>query len=122
MFTDEPSFVSGQMLLALVPDPLRWSVGDPHADSSKTSLELSFRTGAPTDRVPFGIGQHVCGRYRQSVWNVALTRAAARGNRPNHLHIGGVDLEVTRNADRPGEFAGRQPLAEWHAHSVTSIS
>jgi hypothetical protein len=29
-----------QMLLTLVPDPLRWSVGDPHADSSKTSAFL----------------------------------------------------------------------------------
>src|SRR2546430_698821 len=30
------------MLLTLVSDPLRWSVGDPHADRSKTRLELSF--------------------------------------------------------------------------------
>src|SRR6516162_11891344 len=29
-----------QMLLALVPDPLWWSVGDPHPDSGETSLEL----------------------------------------------------------------------------------
>ncbi len=29
MFPDEPSLVPGQMLLAFVPDPLRWSVGDP---------------------------------------------------------------------------------------------
>src|SRR5918994_6595807 len=42
MFADEPGLVPWQMLLTLVPDPLRWSVGDPHADSSKTSLELSF--------------------------------------------------------------------------------
>ena len=49
VFADEPSLVPGQMLLALVPDPLRRSVGDPHADRSKTSLELSFRAGAPTD-------------------------------------------------------------------------
>src|SRR6266540_1836470 len=58
VFADEPSLVSWQMLLTLVPDPLRWSVGDPHADSSKTSLELSFRAGAPTDGAPFGVGQH----------------------------------------------------------------
>ena len=64
VFADEPSLVAGQMLLALIPDPLRWSVGDPHADSSKTSLELSFRAGAPTDGVPFGISQHVFGRQR----------------------------------------------------------
>ena len=64
VFADEPSLVAGQMLLTLVPDPLRWSVGDPHADSSKTSLELSLRAGAPTDVLPSGIGQHVFGRYR----------------------------------------------------------
>src|SRR5262249_976084 len=38
MFADEPSLVPRQMLLALVPDPLRRSIGDPHADRSKTSL------------------------------------------------------------------------------------
>ena len=42
VFADEPGLVPRQMLLTLVPDPLWWSVGDPHADSSKTSLELSF--------------------------------------------------------------------------------
>src|SRR5262249_34422565 len=64
VFADEPSLVPRQMLLALIPDPLRWSVCDPHAGRSKTSLELSFRAGAPTDGAPFGIGQHVFGRYR----------------------------------------------------------
>src|SRR6516165_2658952 len=28
------------------------------------SLELSFRAGAPTDGAPFGVGQHILGRYR----------------------------------------------------------
>src|ERR1700724_1368537 len=64
VFADKPSLFSGQMLLALVPDPLRWSVGDPHADRSEPSLELSLRAGAPADGAPFGIGQHVFGRYR----------------------------------------------------------
>src|SRR5262249_22673783 len=59
-----PSLVAGQMLLAPVPDPLWWSVGDPHPDSDETSLELSFRAGAPTDGAPFGVGQHILGRYR----------------------------------------------------------
>ena len=64
VFADQPRLVPGEMLLTLVPDPLRWSVGDPYADCSKTSLELSFRAGAPTDGVPFGFGQHGFGRYR----------------------------------------------------------
>src|SRR5215813_8062296 len=64
VFADQPSLVAGQMLLPLIPDPLRRSVGNPHADSSKTSFELSFRAGAPTDGAPFGIGQHVVGGFR----------------------------------------------------------
>src|SRR6187549_2095750 len=43
VFADEPSLVPRQMLLTLVPDPLRGSIGDPHADSGKTSLEPPFR-------------------------------------------------------------------------------
>ena len=64
VFADEPSLVPRQMLLTLVPDPLRRSVGDTHADSGKSGLELPFRTGSPTDGVPLGIGQHVFGRHR----------------------------------------------------------
>ena len=65
VFADEPGLVSRKMLLTLVPDPLRWSIGDPHADGGETSLELSFRTGAPTDVLPWGIGQHAFGRHRR---------------------------------------------------------
>jgi len=81
------------MLLTLVPDPLRWSVGDPHANSSKTSLELSLGADAPTDGAPFGIGQHVFCRYRQNIWDVSLSGTTALGHRPNHLHIGRVDFK-----------------------------
>jgi hypothetical protein len=42
VFADEPSLLPGEMLLPLVPDPLRWSVGDSHANRSKTGLELPF--------------------------------------------------------------------------------
>ena len=38
-FADQLSLVAGQMLLTLVPDPVRRSVGNPHADGGKTSLE-----------------------------------------------------------------------------------
>ena len=52
VFADEPSLVAGQMLLTLVADPLWRAVGYPHADRSKTSLELSFRAGARPDGAP----------------------------------------------------------------------
>src|SRR5262245_48043851 len=100
------------MLLALVSDPLRRSVGDPHPDSSETSLELSFRTSAPTEGAPFGIGQHVFGRDRQKIRDVPLTGTDAPGNWPDHPHIDRVNLEVPRNTDCPRQFASRQFLAE----------
>src|SRR6516165_10022785 len=42
------------------------AAGGPSADwrSGETSLEFSFRAGAPTDGAPFGVGQHILGRYR----------------------------------------------------------
>jgi len=64
VFADEPSLIPRQMLLTLVPDPLRWSVSDPHADGSKASFELAFRPGSPAHRFPLGIGEHIFGRYR----------------------------------------------------------
>src|SRR5580704_9645740 len=109
------------MLLALVSDPLRWSVGDAHADRSETSLELSFGAGAPTDGAPFGMGQHVFRRYRQDIRDVPLSGATALGNRPDHLHIGRVHLEVPRNPDRPGQYACCERLAERSAHPITGV-
>ena len=57
VLTDEPSLTARQMLLTLVPDPLWRSIGDPHAQRRKTSLELSFGAGAPIDGAPWSIGQ-----------------------------------------------------------------
>src|SRR5262245_63138954 len=58
VFADQPGLLPGQMLLRLIPDPLRWSVRDPYANCRKTSLELSFRAGAPTDGAPFRSEEH----------------------------------------------------------------
>src|SRR6266446_1350235 len=49
------------------------------------------------------------------------TGSAALGNRPDHLHIGGVRLEMTRNANRPVQFASREPLAEWRTQPIPGI-
>src|SRR5262249_2117508 len=87
----------------------------------KTSLELSFRARAPTDGAPFDIGQHVLGRYRQNVWDVPLTGTTALGNRPDHPHLGRVNLEMPRNADRPRQFASREPLTERRAKPIPGV-
>src|SRR6516165_11615409 len=108
------------MLLALVPDPLWWSVGDPHPDSGETSLELSFRAGAPIDGAPFGVGQHILGRYRYNVRNVPLTGTTALCNWPDHPHIGRVHLEVPGNTDCPSKFASCEPLTERRAQPTAN--
>jgi hypothetical protein len=51
-----------------------------------------------------------------------LTRTAAPSTRPDHLHIGRVHLEVTRNTDRPGQYALCEPPTKRRAQPITSIS
>src|SRR5262249_19337972 len=121
VFADEPSLVTGQMLLTLVADPLWRAVGYPHANRSKTSPELSFRAGAPADSAPRGIGQHIFGRYRENVRNVPPTGTATLGNRPDHPHICRVHLEVPWDTDGPGKFASRKPLTKRRAHPIAGI-
>ena len=54
VFADEPGLLPGQMLLALV--LIRWwSAFYAHTDGGKTSLELSLRTGAPADVLPWSV-------------------------------------------------------------------
>src|SRR6516165_6634477 len=100
------------MLMALVPDPLCRSVGDPHTHGCEPRLELSFRAGAPADVLPFGGVQHLFGRDRWNVWNGLVPGTAPLGDRPDHLHVGRVYLEVPRDTDGPGKFARRKPLTE----------
>src|SRR5438477_2880723 len=109
------------MLLTLVPDPLRWSVGGTHADSGKTSFELSFRASTPSDALPPGISQHSFGRYRQNIRNRALTRTTTLGNWPDQLHVDRVHLQMTGNANGPGQTARCEPLPEWRAQPVPRI-
>src|SRR5262249_51983375 len=109
------------MLLALVPDPLWWSIGDPHPDSGETSLELSFRAAAPADGAPFGVGQTMLGRSRYNVRNVPLTRTTAPCDWPDHPYIGRVHLEAPRNTDCPSKLASCEPLTERRAQPITGI-
>jgi hypothetical protein len=96
------------MLLTLVPDSLRRSVGNPlHRPAAKTSLELSFRAGAPTDGAPLGMARmspaaldRLSGMYH-----------ASGDDRGWILTSGKAALEVPRNTDRPGKLASRGPLA-----------
>src|SRR5216117_2136912 len=109
------------MLLTLVLDPLRGAVGDPHANSGKTCFQLSLGPVSPTHVLPLGIGQHVFGRYRQDIRNVPLAATAPSCNRPDQLDGDRVHLEMTRDANGPGNATCREPLAERRAEAVTGI-
>jgi hypothetical protein len=62
VFSNEPGLVPRQMLLTLIPDPLRRSIGNAHTDRGETRFELSFRARTPSDVLPLGISQRIpCG-------------------------------------------------------------
>ena len=55
LLANEPGSLALQMLLALVPDALRGSIGRAHADRGEAGFELALRAGTPGDGVPLGI-------------------------------------------------------------------
>src|SRR5258708_33778731 len=97
------------MLLAHVLDPLRWSIGGPHANSGEASFQPTLGAVSPAHIFPLGIGQHVFGRPRQDIRNVPLARPTPAGNRPDPFYPDRIDLQVTRDADGPRQAAGRDP-------------
>src|SRR6476620_7864787 len=110
------------MLLPLVPYPLGRTVGSTHTDGGKPVFEPTLRTAAPTHSSPLRTGQHVFSCCRYTIRHVPFTWPASNfGNWPNELYPNRVHLEVTRDANRPGKLAGRQPLTERRTETVTGI-
>jgi hypothetical protein len=87
VFTDEPRFVSWKVLLTHVLDPLRRSIGGPHAKRGEASFQPTLGAVSPTHILPLGIGQHVFGRPRQDVRNVPLA-----GGRPRPATDGQISF------------------------------
>src|SRR4029077_17415814 len=89
--------------------------------AAKRALSFPFGSGAPSDVPPSGICQHLFSRHREDVRNVPLTGTAASGNRPDHLHIGRIYLQVPRDTDCPSKFASCEPLAERRSRPITGV-
>src|SRR5215471_20045708 len=109
------------MLLALILDPLRRSVGDPDANGGKTSFQSTLGPVSPAHILPLGIGEHVFGCPRQDVRNVPLAGTPSHSNRPDQLDADRVHLEVTGDAHGPGQPACREPLSKRRAEAVSCV-
>ena len=100
MFSNEPGLVPRQMLLTLIPDPLRRSVGNATPDRGKTRFELSFvpvrqvmfcqLTGLSRPYQPCPGCQAACGKFA-NVCNVI--------DLPNRVNAGSFLLFPTQASD-----------------------
>ena len=109
------------MLLALILDPLGRSVGDPHPNGGKTSFQSTLGPVSPTHILPLGIGEHVFGGPRQEVRNIPLAGTPSHSNRPDQFDADRVHLEMTRDANGPGQPACREPLSKGRTEAVSCI-
>ena len=97
MLANEPGLLTGQMLLALVPDPLRRAVGDTDADRCELRPQRSLGAGAPADLCPDRIRNDSLGRDRQHVGNRVLARTATPGDGTTRLVSGNDALTFSSN-------------------------
>jgi len=91
---DEPGFVLRKMLLAHVLDPLRWSIGRPHANSGEASLQPILGAVSPT---------HLA---LVSISSAALTEDQAGKSRKRL-----PDSRVKRHPAVPAHFAAKTATA-----------
>lgn len=70
MLADQPGLFTGKMLLALVLDPLRGTIGDPFANSGKPRFQSAISSQPPTHIFPLGISKHVFRRHRRRIRDV----------------------------------------------------
>src|SRR5260370_3431127 len=109
------------MLLAHVLDPLRWSIGGPHANSGEASFQPTLGAVSPTHILPLGIGQHIFGRPRQDIRNVPLAATAPARNRPDQFNPDPLHLHRTRDTTRPHQTPSRAPPPAQPPATVTTI-
>ena len=94
MFADKPGFIAGQMLLALIPDPLRWAIGGADADSGKAGFELALR---PDPRGRYWLPIHTKSVCRSLISRCDLDHSPKKT--PTAAHQGG-EAAVKRRTRR----------------------
>src|SRR5437588_11031160 len=55
------------------------------------------------------------------MWDRPSTGTSTSCNWPDQLHTDGVHLEVTRDANSPGKFAGGEALTERRTQPITGV-
>src|SRR5690606_27203719 len=119
---NQPGFLTRHMLLSFVENALWRAVGNPDTQCGKACRQPAFCAATPTDRLPACRSQdRLCGD-REGVGDRMLTRTAMTGDGKDQSDIMGIDLLMFGDADRPGEAASTQPLAEGRRQAVACVS
>src|SRR5882762_8397597 len=121
MLADQPCFLTGEMLLAHVVDPLWWPIGGPHANGGKTCFQFALGPQPPTHIFPLGVSKHVFRRHRQQIRNMSLTGAPPTSYRKDQLHPRRIYFLTPQDTDCPNQPARRETLTEWRAETVSGI-
>ena len=121
MLADQPCFLTGEMLLAHVLDPLWWPIGGPHANGGKTCFQFALGPQPPTHIFPLGVSKHVFRRHRQQIRNMSLTGAPPTSYRKDQLHPRWIYFLTPQDTDCPNQPARRETLTEWRAETVSGI-
>ena len=116
-----PSLLAGQVLVALVPDPLGGTIGDPDAPTGEAGGERTLGALAPAHHLPVRVREHRLGGLAELVGDVSLARASSSGDWEDHRDVDRVDLQVAWNAHGPSQPSRAQALAEGSAEPVTRV-
>ena len=106
--------------MALVLDPLWWSVCGPHANCGETCFQPTLGPLSPTHILPFGVGQRVFGRL-DSISGMCRSRGRPRSAigkisfTPPDIPSGDEDTDCPTNAAR------RETLTEWRAGPIRHL-
>ena len=112
MLTHQPSFVARHMLCAGSTDPLWWAIGDPHAHNREASRQATLCSSTPTDLPPLCLFEHGMSGPGFDVGHMPNPRSSTPRHREDHLHVCGIDLLMTGDADGPAQSSSAERLPE----------
>src|SRR5215471_7079617 len=92
MLPDEPGLHARHVLHALLMDALWRTIGDPHAHGGEGGRQGPFGSFTPADASPLCGGENVFSRRGKLIWNMALARPPASGDRKHEPDGARIDF------------------------------